>query len=491
MATRGWFVLFHRGRYYRIFVHHDSYFEGLGASIVREIKENPGVLDIWRKLLDLGIVHHFVLEPPSSTERLAEWNEAVVALPSSESGIISDWFRSVERDLYDDGTDMLSRGDGCFIEYIYLVDMDNNDFSALKAYDGVQPILVWTMEELRVLTEDDWVKAAQEKLAPTSYDAFLLPSSIDDPMKAGIEQQGLEMRECLSFSIKAAVYLSTVKQTDETVVLKIFFDIGRNDKFTTYHRPMALVEMLQEYPHPNIVKILRKTTFGAQPSLVLEKYDGDIGELDCTTKEGQRDYIVAIGQAAKAIAHLHKFGVVHYDVKPKNILYRRNKEGEITAAVCDFESACVPFVDRDDRWRALQWGPMKQAKERNDLRDEEEVSDDSETDQKVFSWESYERRHDRADRRRSISVRRADDPRWEVGWEPVWCTAYYRHPQHGSGSPWKLDSYSLAVMLEGAETDDGVVIQMVELLKKSFDFGTAIENLEKVGDVLSGLAILK
>ena len=49
---------------------------------MREIKANPGILDVWRKLLDLGIVHDFVLESPSSTERLAEWNEAVAALPS-------------------------------------------------------------------------------------------------------------------------------------------------------------------------------------------------------------------------------------------------------------------------------------------------------------------------------------------------------------------------------------------------------------------------
>jgi hypothetical protein len=57
---------------------------------------------------------------------------------------------------------------------------------------------------------------------------------------------------------------------------------------------MELVDMLQEYPHPNIGKVLKKTTFGAQPSLVLEKYDGDIYELDRKTKEGQRDYIVAL-----------------------------------------------------------------------------------------------------------------------------------------------------------------------------------------------------
>jgi hypothetical protein len=245
MGTKGWFVLFHQGRFYRIFVHHDCYFAGLGANIVREIKEIPGILDVWRKLLDLGIVHDFVLEPPSSsTERLAEWNEALVALPSSGSGTISDWFRSNERDLDNDGSDMLSRGDGCFIEYIYLVDMDNNEFSALDAYDQVQPILVWTMDELQAQTEDDWVKAAEGKRAPSSYDAFPLPSSIKDPMMAGIEQQGFEMDECLSFSMKAAVYLSTVKQTNEPVVLKIFFDIGKNNAYTTFRRPMELVESI-------------------------------------------------------------------------------------------------------------------------------------------------------------------------------------------------------------------------------------------------------
>ena len=132
-----------------------------------------------------------------------------------------------------DGTDMLSRGDGCFVEYIYPVDMDRNEFMALDAYDRVQPILVWTMEELHALTEDDWVKCAEEKRAPSSYSAFLLPKSIEDPMLAGIEQQGFKMGKCISFSMKAAVYLCTVQHTNESVVLKIFFDMEK--KQCIYH----------------------------------------------------------------------------------------------------------------------------------------------------------------------------------------------------------------------------------------------------------------
>jgi hypothetical protein len=49
--------------------------------------------------------------------------------------------------------------------------------------------------------------------------------------------------------------------------------------------------------------------FGAQPGLVLEGYEGDILDLDLTTKEGQWDYIAAIGQAAKGIAHLHNLAL--------------------------------------------------------------------------------------------------------------------------------------------------------------------------------------
>jgi hypothetical protein len=252
MGTRGRFVLLHEGRFYRIFVHYDCYFEGLGAYIVREIKANPGILDVWRKLLDLGIVHDFVLEPPSSTERLAEWNEAVAALPSSGSDI-SDWFRSNERGLGNDGTDMLSRGDGCFVEYIYLVDMDNNEFMALDAHYQVQPILVWTMEQLHTLTEDDWVKCAEEKRA-TAYDAFPLPSSIWDPMLAGIEQQGLKMGKCISFSMKAAVYLCTVQHTNEPVVLKIFFDIGKKMHIPRFAAQWNLLICYKSIPTPTLAK---------------------------------------------------------------------------------------------------------------------------------------------------------------------------------------------------------------------------------------------
>jgi hypothetical protein len=38
MGTRVWFALLHKGRYYRVYHRHDSYFSGLGAMLEAELK---------------------------------------------------------------------------------------------------------------------------------------------------------------------------------------------------------------------------------------------------------------------------------------------------------------------------------------------------------------------------------------------------------------------------------------------------------------------
>jgi hypothetical protein len=125
---------------------------------------------------------------------------------------ISSWFRRSRRCLIDDRTDLLSRGKREYIEYMYLVDMDNNEFCALSANNPVQPILVWTMEEL--WNETDWVTCAEEEHATCKVNAFPLPRSIEGSMKEAITAKGMEITDCLSWSIRANVYLATIIQTN-------------------------------------------------------------------------------------------------------------------------------------------------------------------------------------------------------------------------------------------------------------------------------------
>jgi hypothetical protein len=61
MATRGLFGFFYKGKYYVVFNHFDSYPEGLGRKIVKELKEalKDGLIRWIQLLSQIKIINAF------------------------------------------------------------------------------------------------------------------------------------------------------------------------------------------------------------------------------------------------------------------------------------------------------------------------------------------------------------------------------------------------------------------------------------------------
>lgn len=80
-------------------------------------------------------------------------------------------------------------------------------------------------------------------------------------------------------------------------------------------------------PHPNVVQVL-DITFDEEgrPYIVMEFVDGR--DLDWVIADsgplGELDAVSIGRQAAAGLAHIHRAGMVHRDVKPKNLLQRRS-----------------------------------------------------------------------------------------------------------------------------------------------------------------------
>ena len=162
MGTRGLFGFYFKSKYYLIYNHFDSYPDGLGDKLIKEIIEaiKNGELDKWMKmLLDIKIVS---TEKQPTTEDITELEKYTNLEVSYRSK--NDWycllyktqgsFKKVLESGYlliEPNSEKL-QGD-IFIEYSYVLDFDNKIFRFF-ASEGYQTKLKLTLEELDKWNEE-------------------------------------------------------------------------------------------------------------------------------------------------------------------------------------------------------------------------------------------------------------------------------------------------------------------------------------------------
>ena len=353
MGTGGWIVLRHRGEYYRIYCSHDSYEDSLGAGLVDELlkPENleEDLLKKWRQLLDLGSIaiseeEGVSLESPKDAKDLETWNKVCSSI--KDSGPIGTWFQgkaygaddpewslSGERGLTNHNDRVVFIGTS-FVWYIYLVDLDENEFSACASHSS-SLVCVYPFQDLRekVKTSKRWCEMFEEdeEGSRTAYRfsyMFPYPRSVVDPLQKSIRDSGYQVLETVSESYTAVTYKASHSVLDRqtTVFLKVFFSFReesfyRNDDkdYTTWDRSIPVAKLFKKHPHPNIVSVIETTTFNDHPALVLEAFDGSLDALDLDSSEGRNDYVSAIVQVSQGVAHMHRFGIVHRDIKPVSV----------------------------------------------------------------------------------------------------------------------------------------------------------------------------
>jgi hypothetical protein len=129
---------------------------------------------------------------------------------------------------------------------------------------------------------------------------------------------------------------------DRDVAVKVFRDDVREASDT--RRVQAEVKMLGSVNHPNLVTLhdAALSGNGSAAYLVMELVDGDdLGRLLTEGRISQRDAIRIGAQIASALAHIHRKGIVHRDVKPANILVRRDQDGRAHAKLADLGIARI------------------------------------------------------------------------------------------------------------------------------------------------------
>lgn len=145
--------------------------------------------------------------------------------------------------------------------------------------------------------------------------------------------RGYRFIKKLSASNHSAVYLAEKDSTDRDVVLKVLRQVPDvADSIGAFDRFLQEYELIAEIDHPNIVKIFDLGVGDDHAHIVMEYLDG--GDLKQRIAEGINELLAVrfLRQIASALAKVHEVGILHRDLKPGNIMLRKDN----TIALIDF-----------------------------------------------------------------------------------------------------------------------------------------------------------
>ena len=169
---------------------------------------------------------------------------------------------------------------------------------------------------------------ARERMASTS-------SLFVGDMRTGIHPliKGYRFIRKLGSTEHSGVYLAERQSTHLNVVLKVLRQMpGMDESIGAFDRFLQEYETIADMEHPNIVRIYDLGVSDDHAHIAMEYLGG--GDLRRKIESGipERAAVQYLRQIADALAAIHRKGVLHRDLKPGNIMLR--KDGSI--ALIDF-----------------------------------------------------------------------------------------------------------------------------------------------------------
>jgi len=145
-----------------------------------------------------------------------------------------------------------------------------------------------------------------------------------------MEIAGYEIERCLAQGANAAAYLATQTSLGRPVVLKVL-DTAIADTPQALQRFLNEGRLIAGLRHPHIITIHDIGTAGRLVYLSMEYVEG--GDLKQRLAAGPLPPGLALEvleKIAAALGYAHAHGVIHRDVKPGNILFRRDGSPVLT-----------------------------------------------------------------------------------------------------------------------------------------------------------------
>ena len=168
-------------------------------------------------------------------------------------------------------------------------------------------------------------------------------------MRTGIHPliKGYRFMRKLGSTEHSGVYLAERESTHLQVVLKVLRQMpGQQDSIGAFDRFLQEYETIAEMDHPNIVRIYDLGVADDHAHIAMEYLDGGDLRLKIESGTSERDAVKYLRQIASALSAVHAKNVLHRDLKPGNIMLRKNgsialidfglaKRAKLEAAITD------------------------------------------------------------------------------------------------------------------------------------------------------------
>ncbi len=160
---------------------------------------------------------------------------------------------------------------------------------------------------------------------------------------AGFSKWGFATKNGRKYFIKELV--NPVYPTDRTVMSEEMFNERRakcakfEERFRQYYRTINTASC------GNLIRINEFFRSGGRYYLVTEKVDENVSSVDILSRLSIDKKMLLLKTVANCFYKLHSSNVVHFDVKPANILVKKTNSGNYTAKLIDFDAGF--FIGED------------------------------------------------------------------------------------------------------------------------------------------------
>ena len=266
------------------------------------------------------------------------WHDAIISeYDPVESGYLPDEFSGAGNDIILLGNELGER-EGLdivrafmkqpgFPALVYFGDKSEAGPILDRGVDGFFRRKAFTHDELVVRLTD--ILVARRRVSSTG-------SLFVGDKATGIDPliKGYRFIRKLASSSHSSVYLAERESTGINMVLKVLQQIPDADdqSIAAFERFLQEYELIADIDHPNVVRIHDLGVADDHAHIAMEYLDG--GDLKQRIKEGIMAPVAAkyLRQIASALATVHGVGILHRDLKPGNIMLRRDN----SVALIDF-----------------------------------------------------------------------------------------------------------------------------------------------------------
>ncbi len=188
-----------------------------------------------------------------------------------------------------------------------------------------------TRESLQHQRLIDVVTALLEREQSSASRARLRPRLKDDAaLKTSLK--GFDIVQRLSSSDIANVYLGTEIAKGRPTVLKVLRQMPDTGNEVAFERFLQEFELIGKINHPNVVKIFDLGVADDHAYIAMEFCDRGSLKRRITKGLSPERALSYLRYMAGALSAIHNIGILHRDLKPTNVLFR--KDGSL--AVIDF-----------------------------------------------------------------------------------------------------------------------------------------------------------